>query len=101
MKQKHLRSSSKRRLFFAFCALEWLPSGISDPSERSATHALVEGRYVSLGTDDKIEFDKAVKFIKAVLPEAPDGVMRKQEILGKRTGTDQDISASTIDRALA
>lgn len=57
------------------------------------------GRYVSLGTDDKIEFNKAVRFIKSVLPESEDAAIRKQEILNNRADADQ-ISASTLDRAL-
>lgn len=49
----------------------------------------------------KIEFNDAVRFIKAVLPESSDDGLRKQEILDKRSGTDGNFSASTLDRALA
>ena len=62
---------------------------------------LHDGRYISLGADSKVEFNKAVRFVKAVLPESPESGMRKQEILDKRQGEDKDISASTLDRALA
>ena len=86
------------------------PEGRHDPSVRKIAGLgrygewerniqLKDGRYVSLGTDSKIEFNKAVKFIKSVLPETPG--MKKQEILGGRTGLDAEITASTLDRALA
>jgi hypothetical protein len=61
---------------------------------------LHEGRYVSLGSDDKIEFNKAVRFIKATLPESEENAIRKTALLESRVGADAEISASTIDRAL-
>jgi hypothetical protein len=61
---------------------------------------LHEGRYISLGTDDKVEFNKAVRFIKSVLPEEEENAIRKQEIMDRRTGVDAEVSASTLDRAL-
>jgi hypothetical protein len=61
---------------------------------------LHEGRYVSLGSDDKIEFNKAVRFIKATLPESEENAIRKPALLENRVGADAEMSASTIDRAL-
>ncbi len=75
-------------------------AGIGRYGEWERNIQLQDGRYVSLGADDKIEFNKAVKFLKAVLPISPEDGMRKQQILDKRTEND-DISASTLDRALA
>lgn len=61
---------------------------------------LKDDRYVSLGTDDNIEFKSAVRFVKATLPENPDPGMRKQELIEKRTDDDGDFSAKTLERAL-
>jgi hypothetical protein len=61
---------------------------------------LKDDRYVSLGTDDNIEFKSAVRFVKATLPENPDDGMRKQELNEKRTEDDGGFSARTLDRAL-
>lgn len=75
-------------------------TGIGRYGEWERNIQLKDGRFVSLGTDSKIEFNKAVRFIKAVLPESPDAGMKKSEILDKREGDDREISASTFDRAL-
>jgi hypothetical protein len=61
---------------------------------------LKDGRYVSLGTDDNIEFKNAVRFVKATLPESPDEGIRKQEIIEKRTENDDAFSVKTLERAL-
>src|SRR5215211_1295665 len=61
---------------------------------------LVKGRYVSLGTDNKVEFNRAVAFIKSVLPETPEGGMKQKEMLELRSGTDEQITARTLSRAL-
>ncbi|MDP9475484.1 MAG: AAA family ATPase [Actinomycetota bacterium] len=74
-------------------------TGIGRYGEWEQNIQLQDGRFVSLGADDRIEFNKTVKFIKAVLPTVPDDGLKKQQILDKRTETD-DISASTLDRAL-
>ncbi|MDP9484991.1 MAG: AAA family ATPase [Actinomycetota bacterium] len=74
-------------------------AGIGRYGEWERNIQLTDGRFVSLGADDKIEFNKAVKLIKAVLPISPEDGMRKQQILDTRTETD-DVSASTVDRAL-
>src|SRR5215207_7405868 len=49
---------------------------------------LTEGGYISLGTDEKIEFRRAVQFAKSVLPGSPHSGLKKQEILDKREGDD-------------
>jgi len=62
---------------------------------------LHEGRYISLGTDAKVEFNRAVRFLRAVLPREGSSGMRRQAILDKRVGADaEQITASTLDRAL-
>jgi hypothetical protein len=62
---------------------------------------LVDGRYISLGTDNKVEFNKAVRHIKAVLPEDEENGKKKSYIMESLSGPDkEEISASTIDRAL-
>jgi hypothetical protein len=62
---------------------------------------LHEGRYISLGTDAKVEFNRAVRFLRAVLPREESSGMRRQAILDKRVGADaEQITASTLDRAL-
>jgi hypothetical protein len=76
-------------------------AGIGRYGEWEQNIQLHEGRYISLGTDSKVEFNKAVRFIKAVLPESPENGLKKQAMLEKREGEDKNISASTLDRALA
>jgi hypothetical protein len=62
---------------------------------------LVEGRFKSLGSDDKVEFNRAVRFLRAVLPADKAEGMRRQAILDTRRGADaEQITASTLDRAL-
>jgi hypothetical protein len=60
---------------------------------------LTEGRYVSLGTDGKIEFNKAVRFIESVLPESPNHAMKKKDVLELRKGPDTGFSQTTADEA--
>lgn len=60
---------------------------------------LQNGRYLSLGSDNKVEFNRAVRFVQAVLPTTPG--MKKADLMDKRQGEDEEISARTIDRALA
>jgi hypothetical protein len=76
-------------------------AGIGRYGEWEQNIQLHEGRYISLGADSKVEFNRAVRFIKAVLPESPENGMKKQAMLDKREGDDKNISASTLDRALA
>jgi hypothetical protein len=76
-------------------------AGIGRYGEWERNVQLQDGRYISLGADDKVEFRKAVRFVMAILPESPESGMRKQEMLDKREGDDKGISARTLDRALA
>jgi hypothetical protein len=61
---------------------------------------LKDDRYVSLGSDDNIEFKNAVRFVKATLPENPDAGMRKQELIEKLTENEGGFSVKTLERAL-
>jgi hypothetical protein len=76
-------------------------AGIGRYGEWERNIQLTEGGYISLGTDDKVEFRKAVRFAKSVLPDSPQSGMKKQEMLDKREGGDKNITARTLDRALA
>jgi hypothetical protein len=77
-------------------------AGIGRYGEWERNIQLVDGRYISLGTDNKIEFNKAVRHIKAVLPDSEENGMKKSAIMESLSGPDkEEISASTIDRALA
>jgi hypothetical protein len=76
-------------------------AGIGRYGELERYIELTEGSYISLGTDDNIEFRKAVRFVKSVLPDSPQRGMKKQEMLDKREGDDKNITARTLDRALA
>ncbi len=106
------RGSSAFEAEADICVTLSRPEGRHDPSVRRITGIgrygewerniqLVGGRFVSLGTDNKIEFKRAVRFIRSVLPGSPEEGLRKQEVLDKRTGVDEKITASTLDRALA
>jgi hypothetical protein len=76
-------------------------AGIGRYGEWERNIQLTEGGYISLGTDDNVEFRRAVRFAKSVLPSSPEGGMKKQEMLDKREGDDKHITARTLDRALA
>jgi hypothetical protein len=76
-------------------------AGIGRYGEWVRNIQLEGGRYISLGTDDKIEFNKAVGFVKSVLPDSPENGIKKQNVLDKRAGEEENISARTLDRALA
>jgi len=75
-------------------------AGVGRYGEWERNIQLTEGGYISLGTDDKIEFRRAVRFAKSVLPDSPESGMKKQEMLDKREGDDKNIAARTLDRAL-
>jgi hypothetical protein len=75
-------------------------SGMGRYGEWERNVQLVGGRYVSLGTDDRIEFSKAVGFVKAVLPDSSEAGMKKQDILD-RLGEEDNISSASVSRALA
>lgn len=103
------RGSSAFEAEADICATITRPEGRHDPRVRKISAIgrygewernvqLVDGHYISLGTDDKVEFNKAVRFVKATLPESPEAGMRKQELLDRRTG--EDISSATLSRAL-
>ncbi len=74
--------------------------GIGRYGEWERNIQLEDGHYVSLGDDNNIEFNKAVSFIKRVLPDNPDAGLKKRDLLNKLAGCDENISASTLDRAL-
>lgn len=76
-------------------------AGIGRYGEWERNIQLTEGGYISLGTDDNVEFRRAVRFAKAVLPDSPQSGIKKQEMLDKREGEDKNITARTLDRALA
>jgi hypothetical protein len=56
-------------------------AGVGRYREWQRNIQLTEGGYISLGTDDKIEFRKAVRFARSVLPGSLQSGMKKQEIL--------------------
>ena len=76
-------------------------AGIGRYGEWERNIQLTEGGYISLGTDANGEFRRAVRFAKSVLPDSPQSGMKKQEMLDKREGDDKNITARTLDRALA
>ncbi len=92
------RGSSAFEAEADICVTIARPEGRHSPTMRRLVGI---GRYASLGTDNKVEFSKAVRFVKAVLPHSPESGFKKQEILDKRTGVDGEIKATTLDRALA
>ena len=106
------RGSSAFEAEADICVTLSRPEGRHTPSVRKLTVIgrygewernvqLKDGRYVSLGTDDNIEFKNAVRFVRATLPEGPDAGMRKQELIEKqRTESDGDFSVKTLERAL-
>jgi hypothetical protein len=57
--------------------------------------------YVSHGSDNRVEFQKAVAFVKTVLPESPAAGIKKSQILDGREGVDAEISSTTLARALS
>ena len=61
---------------------------------------LHEGRFISLGTDNKIEFNQAVDFTKDLLKDCPtlEEGMKTPEIHEK--GKEEGHSRTTLDRAL-
>ena len=76
-------------------------AGVGRYGEWQRNVELTEGGYISLGTDANVEFRRAVTFAKSVLPDSPQSGMKKQEMLDKREGDDKNITARTLDRALA
>jgi len=75
-------------------------TGIGRYGEWERNIELVEGGYVSHGTDSKVEFNKAVGFARSVLPKTREGAKRKQEMLAMRSASDEGFSDRTFGRAL-
>jgi hypothetical protein len=61
------------------------------------TIELTDGGYVSLGSDDKIEFRRAVKAVTDVMPCRPDEAMTEEEILDAVV---EEVSRTTARRTL-
>jgi hypothetical protein len=76
-------------------------TGIGRYGEWERNIQLVDGRFVSLGADDRVKFNRAVRFVKAILPNTPEAGMKKQEMLDTRSEGDREVSAATMGRALA
>lgn len=74
-------------------------TGIGRYGEWERNVQLVNDRYVSLGSDDNVEFTKVVRFVKSVLPHSPEEGIRKQDLLDRRSG--ENISGATLTRALS
>jgi hypothetical protein len=62
-------------------------AGIGRYGEWERNIQLTEGGYISLGTDANVEYRRAVRFAKSVLPDSPQSGMKKQEMLDKRETT--------------
>jgi len=76
-------------------------AGVGRYGEWERTIQLTDNGYISLGSNDKVQFTKAVRFAKSVLPDSPENGIKKQDVLDKRAGSDENITARTLDRALA
>jgi hypothetical protein len=104
------RGSSSFEAEADICVVLSKPEGRHDPRVRKLSAVgrhgmwernvqLVGGRFVSLGSDDRVEFKKAVAFIHATLPASPDAEFKKRDLLEARKPAD-DISSASVDRAL-
>ena len=71
--------------------------GRHDDIPGRTTIELTESGYVSLGSDNKVEFNRAVKAIRGVLPHNPNDAMSENDILDAVAA--QDISKTTAQRA--
>jgi hypothetical protein len=76
-------------------------SGVGRYGEFERNVQLHEGRFISVGSDDRVEFNKAVRFVKAVLPDTPEAAIKRQDMLDMRSEGDGEISAATLGRALS
>ena len=76
-------------------------SGIGRYGEWERNIELEGGRFVSLGTDGKIELNKAMKFVMRILPDKPEEGMTKPILKDKRHSEGEEFSDRTLDRALA
>ena len=103
------RGSSAFEAEADICVVLQKPEGNHDPRVRKLSAVgrygawernvqFVDGRFGSLGGDDRIRFNEAVRFIRATLPETPGGGMKKKDLL--ELGGDEKIAATTLARAL-
>lgn len=103
------RGSSSFEAEADICATLSRPEGRHDPRVRKLAvvgrHGMwernvqkLDGRFITLGTDDRVEFNEAVAFVRATLPESPDAGMKKQDLINLRG--EEQISNTTITRAL-
>jgi hypothetical protein len=76
-------------------------SGVGRYGEFERNVQLHEGRFISVGSDDRVEFNRAVRFVKAILPDTPEAGMKRQDMLDMRSDGDGEISAAPLGRALA
>jgi len=58
---------------------------------------LTEHGYVSLGSDEKVAFSKAVKFVKGILPRQKENSITEDALVEKGKG---EVSKGTLERAL-
>lgn len=104
------RGSSAFEAEADICVVIQRPEGRHDPRVRRLAAVgrygawernvqLVDGAFVSLGGDDRVEFNQAVRFIRATLPESPEAGTKKKDLLDLRTD-DDGFSAATLGRAL-
>jgi hypothetical protein len=75
-------------------------AGVGRYGEWERNIQLHEGRFISVGSDDRVEFNRAARFVRAVLPDTPEAGMKKQDMLDTRSEGDGEISAATLGRAL-
>lgn len=71
-------------------------AGIGRYGEWERNIQLTADGYTSLGSDDRVEFSKAVRLVKSMLPISPQDGLKKQDLLDRR----EDTTSTTLDRAL-
>jgi hypothetical protein len=76
-------------------------TGIGRYGEWERNVQLADGHFVSLGDDHRIEFNRAVRFVKAILPGTHEAAIKRQDMLDMRSEGDGEISAVTLGRALS
>ena len=72
--------------------------GRHDDVPARTTIELTKGGYISLGSDDNIEFRRAVEAVKEITPHSPDKALTENEILD--TSVFEGISRTTARKAL-
>jgi len=75
-------------------------TGIGRYGEWERNVQLADGHFVSLGDDHRIELNRAVRFVKAILPGTHEAAIKRQDMLDMRSEGDGEISAVTLGRAL-